>query len=53
MNKVESPCIGKCCLDDKDICLGCLRSLEEIKEWGKASNRRKEQILIRIEALDN
>ncbi|WP_413700738.1 DUF1289 domain-containing protein [Psychromonas sp. KJ10-10] len=48
MNKIESPCVGKCRLDDKDICLGCLRSLDEIKEWSEASNSRKEEILIRI-----
>jgi predicted Fe-S protein YdhL (DUF1289 family) len=53
MNNIESPCVGKCCLDEKDICLGCSRSLEEIKEWGGASNQRKEQILIRIELLNN
>lgn len=48
MSKLESPCVGKCCLDDQDICLGCLRSLDEIKEWGQASDARKEEILISI-----
>lgn len=48
MNKLGSPCIGKCCLNEKDICLGCFRSLEEIKEWGQASESRKQEILIRI-----
>jgi predicted Fe-S protein YdhL (DUF1289 family) len=50
MNKVESPCVGNCCLSEKDICMGCLRSLEEIKEWGQATDKRKKEIIIRIES---
>lgn len=32
-NRVESPCIRNCCLDENDICLGCFRSLTEIMQW--------------------
>ena len=28
-----SPCIRQCCLDDADECLGCGRTLDEIKAW--------------------
>lgn len=42
---VESPCIGNCCLDDSLTCLGCFRSLDEIKEWGLVDNRRRRVIL--------
>ena len=42
---VESPCIGNCCLDDSLICLGCFRSLDEIKEWGVADQGRRLVIL--------
>jgi predicted Fe-S protein YdhL (DUF1289 family) len=42
---VQSPCIGNCCLDDDLTCLGCLRSLEEIKEWGLVDDRRRRVIL--------
>jgi predicted Fe-S protein YdhL (DUF1289 family) len=42
---VQSPCMGNCCLDDNLTCLGCFRSLEEIKEWGVADNHRREVIL--------
>lgn len=38
---VQSPCIGNCCLDDDLICLGCFRSLDEIKEWGIADSHRR------------
>jgi predicted Fe-S protein YdhL (DUF1289 family) len=27
-----SPCVGVCKLDDNNICVGCNRSIEEIKE---------------------
>jgi uncharacterized protein len=42
---VQSPCIGNCCLDDELTCLGCFRSLEEIKEWGVVDNHRRGIIL--------
>ena len=42
---VQSPCIRNCCLDDALTCLGCFRSLEEIKEWGIVDNRRRQTIL--------
>ena len=37
----QSPCIRNCCLDDDLTCLGCFRSLEEIKEWGIVDNHRR------------
>jgi predicted Fe-S protein YdhL (DUF1289 family) len=41
----QSPCIRNCCLDDDLTCLGCFRSLEEIKEWGVVDNQRRLAIL--------
>jgi len=32
-NKTLSPCVRNCCLDEKDICLGCYRHLDEITGW--------------------
>ncbi|HEX4240382.1 MAG TPA: DUF1289 domain-containing protein [Steroidobacteraceae bacterium] len=43
--RMQSPCVRNCCLDDDLICLGCFRSLEEIKEWGLADGRRRAAIL--------
>ena len=40
-----SPCIRNCCLDDDDICLGCLRSLTEIMAWGGSNAAAKRRIL--------
>jgi predicted Fe-S protein YdhL (DUF1289 family) len=41
----RSPCVRNCCLDDDLTCLGCFRSLDEIKEWGIADDHRRRIIL--------
>ncbi|EGR4199847.1 DUF1289 domain-containing protein [Vibrio cholerae] len=28
MCSYKSPCVRHCCLDDKDICIGCVRTLD-------------------------
>ncbi|SMH55446.1 DUF1289 domain-containing protein [Azospirillum agricola] len=33
-NHVPSPCVRLCTLDGADVCLGCFRSIGEIKAWG-------------------
>jgi predicted Fe-S protein YdhL (DUF1289 family) len=43
---VQSPCVRNCCLDDDLICLGCFRSIEEIKEWGLVDSHRRRTILL-------
>jgi hypothetical protein len=42
--------VRNCCLDDKDICMGCKRSLREILDWHSASADEKRAILARCEA---
>ena len=44
-SSAQSPCVRNCCLDDGLTCLGCFRSLGEIKEWGVVDNRRRRIIL--------
>ncbi|MFM9745587.1 DUF1289 domain-containing protein, partial [Streptomyces brasiliscabiei] len=46
----KNPCIRCCCLDSRDICIGCFRSLEEILEWHSASISRQKQILAACQA---
>lgn len=46
---VASPCIGNCCLDDNDICLGCYRSLDEILAWQRSSTAERLVVLERIQ----
>ena len=37
--KIVTPCIGVCKLED-DVCIGCNRTIEEIKEAWHLKNRR-------------
>lgn len=39
-----SPCRRQCCLDARDICLGCGRSLQDILDWNAADAGRRRQI---------
>jgi hypothetical protein len=32
-----SPCLNICTLDEDNICMGCLRTLSEIKTWALLS----------------
>lgn len=43
---IESPCVRNCCLDDNDVCMGCFRTLDEIKDWQMASDAAKQSILL-------
>jgi hypothetical protein len=45
MSEVASPCVRNCCLDEKDVCLGCGRSLDEIKVWSEAGDAERLRIL--------
>jgi len=45
INNIKSPCIHVCTHDDKNICLGCYRSLEEIRKWYVCSDEEKIEIV--------
>jgi predicted Fe-S protein YdhL (DUF1289 family) len=55
---IPSPCISICKMDPAagsaedraagGLCVGCLRTLDEIVEWGMASNARRHAILERV-----
>ena len=48
MNKI-SPCIGVCSIDPKsNLCLGCLRSSEEIAIWPLIDNQEALEIMKKI-----
>ena len=41
-NGVPSPCVNVCKMDDtRTLCLGCFRTLEELREWAKADDERR------------
>lgn len=47
---VVSPCVRVCTLDDDDVCLGCGRTLAEIKAWGGSDPDGRREILKSAEA---
>lgn len=50
MGKENSPCNGVCIMDeDTELCVGCLRTSEEIANWGEYSDERREEVLREIE----
>lgn len=47
---VRSPCIKVCQLESgSGLCTGCLRTGDEIGEWGDAGDKRRLEILARAE----
>tara|TARA_B100000989_G_C19505436_1_gene456297 strand:+ start:1259 stop:1450 length:192 start_codon:yes stop_codon:yes gene_type:complete len=48
INKI-SPCVGVCSIDPKSkLCIGCLRSSEEIAIWSFIDNKKALEILKEI-----
>lgn len=45
--RIASPCVRNCCLDEANVCMGCHRSLEEIVRWSTASPSEQREILAR------
>ncbi|QBR02783.1 DUF1289 domain-containing protein [Paraburkholderia pallida] len=42
----KSPCIDVCAFDGKTgLCVGCLRTREEVRDWKKMTDHRRHQIL--------
>lgn len=48
--EVASPCIKVCVVDDRGICRGCLRTLEEIAAWSRLGDAERREVLVRIAA---
>jgi predicted Fe-S protein YdhL (DUF1289 family) len=47
--EVKSPCIGVCAMDDSTgFCLGCYRSLDEIKNWWEMSVADQKALLAEL-----
>lgn len=39
-----SPCVRVCCLDERNVCLGCGRTLDEIRDWSKLNDAEKRAV---------
>jgi len=42
---LPSPCIRKCGLDEREICRGCFRSIDEIIGWESMNSEERQQTL--------
>ena len=52
MDKIDSPCIDICTIDrDSGECIGCGRTVEEVKNWTNFDNLKKKQILENLNAM--
>lgn len=47
-DKVRSPCVSVCALDEKDICIGCQRSGDEILRWTSMTNDERREVLRKV-----
>ncbi len=45
--RVKSPCVSVCVLDDADVCRGCYRHADEIVDWMVLSENQKKEVLAR------
>ena len=49
MNKISSPCVKICKLNKNNVCLGCLRTLDEIHQWPKLTEEQRLEIIQDLE----
>ena len=49
LNKIASPCVRNCCLNEEDICIGCFRSIEEICGWSAAEEGEKLKVMEQVD----
>ncbi|MDE2417925.1 MAG: DUF1289 domain-containing protein [Burkholderiales bacterium] len=48
---IPSPCISVCKMTaDGTVCQGCLRSIDEIRDWSARTDQEKKTVWARIEA---
>jgi predicted Fe-S protein YdhL (DUF1289 family) len=46
--RVSSPCVSICALDEQGICIGCHRTGDEILRWTRMSNEERRQVLAQV-----
>ena len=48
---MKSPCVKVCIMDpQRDVCMGCCRTLEEIARWGVMSEEERVAIMDQLAA---
>jgi predicted Fe-S protein YdhL (DUF1289 family) len=44
--EIQSPCIGVCAMSKTTgLCLGCYRTIEEIREWWDMSQEQRNRVM--------
>ena len=48
-NPIPSPCVSLCKMDvERQYCMGCLRTIDEIMAWSKADDAYKQAVWMAI-----
>ena len=47
-DRVKSPCVSICALDEQDICIGCHRTMDEITGWSRLDNDERLEVLEKV-----
>lgn len=47
-DRVKSPCVSICALDEQDICIGCHRTMDEITGWPRLDNDERLEVLEKV-----
>lgn len=48
VGKVRSPCVSICALDERDMCIGCQRTGDEILHWTAMTNEERQAVLVKV-----
>ncbi|QSP94275.1 DUF1289 domain-containing protein [Marinobacter salinisoli] len=44
-DRVRSPCVHVCALDENDMCIGCQRTGDEILRWTQMTDEERREVL--------
>jgi predicted Fe-S protein YdhL (DUF1289 family) len=48
---MKSPCVKVCIMDpQRDVCMGCARTLDEIARWGLMSEEERSAVMAELSA---
>ena len=47
-DKVRSPCVSVCALNESDICIGCQRTGDEILRWTSMTDEERREVLVKV-----
>lgn len=47
-DRVSSPCVSICALDESDVCIGCQRTGDEITQWPRLTDEERRAVLDKV-----